>query len=107
MQQWVGIYNFIRPHEALGDRPPFSRWRASERTRPTKMPEAVYPEGSITKKVSVTGDVRWKGRRILAGYGLVGEFVRIVETDDVFEIYFCHYLVRTIPMTQFVRGSIL
>ena len=107
IQQWVGIYNFIRPHEALGDRPPFSRWRASERTRPAKMPEAVYPEGSITKKVSITGDVRWKGRRILAGYGLVGEFVRIAETDDAFEIYFCHHLVRTIPMTAFVRGSVI
>jgi len=44
---WRGIYNTLRPHEALGDQPPVTRWRPSTRPRPAILPEVVYDSGSI------------------------------------------------------------
>ena len=46
LEAWRPVYNAERPHEALGDRPPVSRWRPSERRRPDRVPEASYPAGS-------------------------------------------------------------
>jgi len=45
--------------------------------RPAAMPEVEYASGSILRKVSTAGDVRWRKYRILAGRGLVGQWVRI------------------------------
>src|SRR5437868_1035406 len=70
------IYSTIRPHEALGDLPPAVRWRPSPRKRPACLPSVEYPNGAVVRKVSTSGDVRWKSYRFLAGRGLVNQFVR-------------------------------
>jgi transposase InsO family protein len=74
LEAWrSGVYNAVRPHEALGDRPPLSRWRPSPRPRPAELPAVEYPAGSEVRKVSTVGDVRWQGYRLLAGRGIIGK----------------------------------
>src|SRR5262249_45991116 len=75
-EAWRPVYNAIRPHEALGDEPPVTRWRPSPRPRPDRVPEMTYPAGSEVRRVGQVGDVRWRCYRILAGRGLAGEPVR-------------------------------
>jgi len=46
------VYNPLRPHEALGDRPPLVRWRPSPRPRPATLPDVAYPPGAVLRKVA-------------------------------------------------------
>jgi transposase len=82
------VYNTIRPHEALGDQPPLSRYSPSLRKRPARIPEVEYPVGAVVRKVHSSGDVRWRGYRILAGRGLVGQWVRIDDRGHEVVIYY-------------------
>ena len=101
------VYNTIRPHEALGDKPPLSRFCPSPRPRPAEIPEVEYPSGSITRKVSTSGDIRWRKYRILAGGGLVGQYVRIEERDHEIAVYYAWKQVRGIPHAQLKLGTML
>ena len=103
-RRWRGVYNDIRPHEALGDVPPAQRWCVSPRPRPSKIPEPVYLPGSLLRKVSTSGDVRWNKARIMAGRGLVGRTVRIQETAQTVDLYFCDTKIRSIALAD-LRGS--
>jgi transposase InsO family protein len=95
-QQWRTTYNTLRPHEALGDRPPLSRWRPSERPRPDALPEVCYDAGQLTRKVSYAGDFRYRNARILVGRGLAGQTVRIdVRQHDV-AVYYAWKQLRVI-----------
>jgi transposase InsO family protein len=103
-ERWRDLYNTVRPHEALGDVPPADRWRPSDRRRPPRIPEPAYPVGSVLRKVSTVGDVRWKCRRILAGRGLVDRTVRIHETESSIDLYFAHVRIRSIPFSVLKPG---
>jgi transposase InsO family protein len=91
------IYNTIRPHEALADHPPVSRWQPSPRIRPAQLPDVTYPAGSILRKVSTSGDVRYQGYRILCGRGITGQLVRIEEHDHQIVVFYCHKSIRCLP----------
>jgi transposase InsO family protein len=94
--RWRMTYNALRPHEALGDLPPAVRWRPSDRPRPPTLPEVTYPSGSITRRVSHAGDVRYRNARVLVGRGLAGEIVRVEERDRDVAVYYAWKLVRVI-----------
>ncbi len=88
------IYNAVRPHEALGDEPPVTRWRPSARRRPDRVPEAAYPDGSVVRRVGQVGDIRYRSARIMVGRGLAGEPVRVEERVGQVEVDYCHHRVR-------------
>jgi transposase InsO family protein len=96
--RWQGFYNTVRPHQAIGDVPPIDRWCPSDRRRPSMIPEPEYPAGSTLRKVATDGSISWKSRRIMAGCGLVGRFVRVQETASAAELYFAHVRIRIIPL---------
>lgn len=101
------VYNTIRPHEAIGDKPPVSRFRPSTRTRPKRLPPVEYEAGSLLRIVSTSGDVRWNNLRILAGRGLVGQFVRIEERDHEIALFYDWKEIRTIPVQHLIPGKML
>src|SRR5437868_4056968 len=107
VQRWRSVYNTLRPHEALGDQPPLSRWRPSSRSRPDKLPEPEYPTGSIVRKISTCGEISFKGCSILIGRGLCGEIVRIQEREREIAIFYCHKHVRTLSNEQLRRDKML
>jgi hypothetical protein len=101
LQAWrTEIYNPLRPHEALGDRPPLACYRPSSRPRPSTLPEPAYPPNSLLRRVGEVGDIRWRKYRILIGRGLAGETVRIEEGGDEVRVYYCAHRVRAIAHTQ-------
>ena len=97
------VYNTLRPHESLGDRPPISRWMPSSKKRPARLPEISYPTGTTLRKVGSAGDVSWCGYRILAGQGLTAQFVRIVESAHALEIFYGDIRIRNIPLEALKR----
>lgn len=101
LDRWrQAVYNPTRPHEALGDRPPLTRWRPSPRPRPPVLPEVEYPPGAVLRKVASVGEVRWRGAKLLAGHGLVGEYVRIDDDGRTITLWYGDYRIRQIPVAR-------
>jgi transposase InsO family protein len=106
LDRWrQSVYNPLRPHEALGDVPPLARWRPSARVRPAAPPEVVYPAGSVLRRVASNGQFRYRGGRVPAGHGLVGEDVRIEEAGGCVAVFFAEKELRRIPLDRFERGA--
>jgi transposase InsO family protein len=60
---WRLIYNLERPHQALDQDVPASRYRPSARAMPERVPEVEYDAGEIVRLVPVTKSyIRFKGR---------------------------------------------
>lgn len=73
--RWRELYNRVRPHEALGLRPPQSRYRPSPRPLPATLPQWCYPPRWQILRVCAKGCVQWKGRQRTIGRAFAGERV--------------------------------
>jgi hypothetical protein len=71
------VYDPPRPHEALGNAVPASRWYASARPRPAALPAVLYPGGMETREVMYEGEICWRGYEMLGGAGSKGERVGV------------------------------
>jgi len=108
LDQWrQNVYNPLRPHEALGDQTPLSRWRPSLRPRPSQLPEVVYPPGSVLRRVGSNGLFEYRRSRILAGQGLSGEPVRVEESDGWVVVFYGSKEIRRIPLDNLTHTGIL
>ena len=76
------VYNEDRPHEALGQRPPASRYAPSPRPYPGKVESPEYPAGVEVRRVRSNGEIKWAGGRVFVSEALVGEPVGLVRYDD-------------------------
>jgi transposase InsO family protein len=108
LEHWrCAVYNALRPHEALGDVAPVCRWRDSTRARPGVLPDVEYPSGCVLRRASSGGVVRWRGAKLLAGNGVVGEWVRVEQTDSSVELWYGPYRIRQIPLDQLANPGLL
>ncbi|MFT3785024.1 MAG: hypothetical protein QM770_03135 [Tepidisphaeraceae bacterium] len=106
------MYNTQRPHEALGDETPLSRWRPSARKRPATMPTCVnYDAASLARstlrRVCHEGLVRWRGARVLVGRGLHGDFVRIEEDELELRVHYGFKQVRRLQHAQLLKDRVV
>lgn len=104
---WRHLYNTRRPHEALGDQPPITRWRPSVRTRPAILPEPAYPSDSKLRVVSDSGHITVRSYRILCGRGIATERVRIEERDREIAVFYCSKEIRCISHDQLKKRIVL
>ena len=99
LDHWrTAVYNALRPHEALGDVPPVTRWKPGVRPRPDRLPDVEYPAGAAVRKANTTGDIRWRGARILVGQGLIGQYVRVEEVEGYLRLWYGSRRIREIPV---------
>lgn len=75
-------YNFDRPHEALADAVPASRYYPSPRSLPPSLPPLAYPAHLEIRRTSINGSVSWRGRPLFLSEALVGEHVAFEEVAD-------------------------
>jgi len=75
---WREQYNNIRPHQELGDEPPASRYRKSDRPyiEPDRNYRSDYP-GSKACQVHPKGEIFFNGRSITIGRGYAGWRVEV------------------------------
>ena len=99
---WREVYNFERPHEALDQEVPASRYRPSARPMPDRLPEVDYDEHEIVRTVSSTkAYVRFKGRLWSVPKAFRGErlAIRPLTADGKYAICFGAHQVAEIDLT--------
>ena len=97
---WREQYNLVRPHYALNQQPPISRYSASGRRLPVQLPDIEYESDDDVRKVRGSGCISYLGLQQYIGEGLAGERVAIrpTETDGLFDVMFSHRKVREIDI---------
>lgn len=68
-------YNRVRPHEALGQRPPATLYIPSSRPYPASLLEFTYPHADLVRRVRSSGDIKWRQHSIFLSEVLGGESV--------------------------------
>ena len=88
---WRDVYNLERPHEALGQQVPASRYRPSVRTFPSTLPAIEYGPDDRVRKVQCQGEFSFHGHtfrvsKCFHGYPIA---LRPTPEDGKFSIHFC------------------
>lgn len=99
---WRIIYNHERPHQALGQEVPASRYRPSSRSMPDHLPEVEYDQGEIVRTVPETKDyISFKGRHWIVPRPFRGERVAIrpLSIDGLYGVFFGAHQIATIDLT--------
>lgn len=87
-------YNEERPHEALGQNPPASRYEASPRPYPERVVEPEYPGHYEVRSVHSQGYIKWRGGELFVSEALAGERVGLEETaDGIWALFFGNVLL--------------
>jgi putative transposase len=82
-------YNDERPHEALDQETPASRYGPSPRALPRTLAPMVYPGHFEVRLVSRNSGIRWKKHWVCVTHTLAGEYVGLEEVDDgLWDVYF-------------------
>lgn len=75
-------YNDVRPHEALGQQTPASRYTPSRRVMPTVLSSPEYPSTMVTRRVQSAGDISWQNQDVPVSKLLSGEPVGVEQLDE-------------------------
>jgi putative transposase len=81
-RRFVREYNEERPHDALGNEPPATRYEASRRPFPRSLPPLEYPGHMEPRRVGTCGTISWAGAPLFIATALAGEYVALEEVDD-------------------------
>jgi transposase InsO family protein len=100
LDDWRLVYNYERPHEAVGLQVPASRYQPSARPYPRTLPEIVYGPDDLVRQVFGGGQIQIAGRQVFISEILYGEPVALRPTvvDGRFEVYYCRHHLRTIDL---------
>ena len=92
-------YNERRPHEALGQKTPASRYSPSFRAMPERPEPPTYGDEFDVRWVRENGHMRWKGARIYMGPPLRSKPVGLRQIDEAeWEVYFGPLLLGYVLM---------
>lgn len=79
---WRAVYNHLRPHDALDQAPPISRYRLSPRPFPGVAPPLLYEPSDDLAQVSAQGFIHLDGHRYFISQVIPGELVAVRATAD-------------------------
>ena len=74
-------YNKERPHEALEQAPPATRWQPPDRTLPARLDDPWYDADHEVRRVRPSGAIKWQGEDVFIGEALAGELVGLAEHE--------------------------
>lgn len=103
LDAWREVYNFKRPHQALGMEVPASRYRPSPRPMPKRLPSIEYGSCEIVRTVPASKDyISFKGRLWKVPDAFSGErlAIRPRGTDGQFAVCFASHQIATIDLTK-------
>lgn len=100
--RWRDEYNLIRPHHALGQQPPVSRYQPSGRKFPESLPTIEYDPEDQVRTVRSTGRIKYDGAEHFVGEGLKGQpvAVRSTATDGIVQVFYCKQKVRELDLRK-------
>lgn len=89
LKEFVKYYNFIRPHEALGQKTPGEIYQRSPREWNGKLTPPEYPKDYLVRKVRTAGQISMRPFNIHIGVTLAGETVGLKPIDnDAYAVYY-------------------
>lgn len=99
-EAWREVYNFQRPHQALGYQVPAHRYRPSVRPFPCPLPPIEYGPEDLVRKVQYKGEFSFHGHtfrvsKCFQGYPIA---LRPTKEDGHFSIYFCATKIGSIDL---------
>jgi putative transposase len=100
---WRTIYNLQRPHAALDQEVPASRYRPSARSLPARLPQVEYDAGEIVRTVPTSkAYISFKGRLWKVPQAFCGErlALRPLTTDGQYGICFGAHQIATLNLTS-------
>lgn len=100
-------YNELRPHEALDDETPASRWIPSPRPYPERIAKPEYPGHFEIRRVSSAGTFRLHSGQYFLSQALNDEYIGLEEVQDGLWnlIYYDTLLGRFDERTQTITGA--
>jgi transposase InsO family protein len=99
--RWIRYYNEERPHEALGQRVPAAFYRKSRCRYQATLPELKYPSTWLTRRITDSGYIRWRGRVRVIGRAFGGQRVGFKQVSaGVHEVYFERHLIGVLVDTD-------
>lgn len=100
--EWRQMYNTERPHEALGQEPPLTRYRVSDRQYPEVLPQIEYDTCDQVRQVTRKGVVSYQGKPYRVGKAFIGYPVAIRDTgeDHKKAVYFCNTRIKMIDLSD-------
>jgi putative transposase len=96
-KQFRREYNEERPHEALDQEPPASRYYPSDRAYPRKIRSPIYPDHWKVRRVRRTACIYWENGLLPVNQFMVGEQVGLAPLGDPEDRYWQLYY-RKYPM---------
>ena len=104
---FVQTYNHVRPHEALADQTPASRWHTSARPFPSRITPPAYPGHFEVRRVSSAGTFRLHNGRQFLIQALNDEMIGLEEVQDgVWNVlYYDTSLGRFDERTRTITGA--
>jgi transposase InsO family protein len=100
-------YNTVRPHAALGQQPPRTRYTASPRAYRPEPPRWVYPEGSEVVRIDGHGMLSYRAQRIYVSEALIGEDVALQPIGLRRLVVYRHMFVREFSLRTGRSRSLL
>jgi putative transposase len=104
---WRRMFNYERPHEALGMRCPGELYLASERKYEGTPEDLEYPQ-MCTRRVCQHGTIRMDGERLFLSTALAGWSVGLKPIDaELMEVWFGRLLLGHVDLTtsSFIRAD--
>lgn len=88
---WRPVYNYERPHEALGLGVPSERYQPSSRSYPEQLPPIEYESGTIVRVVKSDASIGFNRRRYRIGKAFRNQPValRATAVDGQYVVYYC------------------
>lgn len=99
---WQHVYNYERPHEALGMDVPVSRYVPSQKEFPEQLPLITYLSDDQVRMVAQGGLISFHDHTFRVGKAFIDYPVAIrpTLTDGEYDVYFCKQMIRTISFSQ-------
>jgi transposase InsO family protein len=106
-ERWRNVYNFQRPHEALGMGVPATRYEVSRRRFQRQLGQIEYSPGDLVKKVKCKGEITWRNQTYYIGNAFAGEWValRATRQEHYWEVYFCQQRLGRIDLRQEAKSK--
>jgi transposase InsO family protein len=95
--EWLEVFNTVRPHEALGMKVPADVYVKSERKYPGEYIELCYTKGFITRYVNDRGYINYENKRVFIGNPFTGYHIGLkMNNDPSIEVWFSNMLLGKI-----------
>jgi transposase InsO family protein len=95
--KWRHHYNHERPHEGIGMEVPVTRYKASKKQMPSKLPSIEYSDDAILRRARGNGYICYNNKEYLIGEAFKGNLIEIKhdEIDRCIKLYFGQFKIYT------------